>query len=140
MAEQTDKFIPGGLAVDAAGKTLFVCGTWGDAIVRVPIDNAGEHIRIPLTKTESGKKAREAYPYACVADKAGKRLFVSFWNRAAVGVIDLEKNSLTTEWATESHPTEMVLSPDGTRLFVACAEFDKGERVGYHQWCRPANH
>ena len=124
-AEQTDKFIPGGLAVDAAGKTLFVCGTWGDALVRIPVENPGDRLRIPLTKKQPGTKAREAYPYACILDKEGKRLFASLWNRAAVAVIDLETNKVTAEWATEAHPTEMIISPDGKRLFVACANSTK---------------
>ena len=125
VAEQTATFIPGGLAVDATGKTLFACGTWGDAVVRIPLDNPGERVRIPLTKKEPGKKAREAYPYACVIDPDGKRLFVSLWNRAGVAVIDLDSNTVTAEWATESHPTEMVLSPGGKKLYVACANSTK---------------
>src|SRR5258708_4181796 len=79
-AEQTDKFIPGGLAVDVAGKTLFVCGTWGDAIVRIPIDNPGDRVRIPLTTKDAGRRTREAYPYASILDRDGKRLFASLWN------------------------------------------------------------
>src|SRR5262249_59598002 len=93
-AEQTDKFIPGGLAVDAACKTLFVCGTWGDAVVRIPLDNPGERVRIPLTKKEAGKKTGDAYPYACIFDKEGKRLFPSLWNRAAVPAIHLQTTQL----------------------------------------------
>src|SRR5262249_41798394 len=105
--------------------TLFGCGTWGDAVVRIPLDNPGERVRIPLTNKEAGKKSGDAYPYACIFDKDGKRLFASLWNRAAVAVIDLETNKVTADWATEAHPTEMVLSPDGKRLFVACANSTK---------------
>ncbi|MFL5340478.1 MAG: bifunctional YncE family protein/alkaline phosphatase family protein [Gemmataceae bacterium] len=125
VAEQTDKFVPGGIAVDAAGQSLFVCGTWGSAVVRVPLDNPGDRIRIPLVKAAEGAKHREANPYACVLDKTGKRLFVSLWNRAAVAVVDLDTNKVAAEIQTESHPTEMLLSSDGVRLYVACANSTK---------------
>jgi sugar lactone lactonase YvrE len=36
VAPETTKFIPGGLAVSADGKTLFAAGTWGDALCMVP--------------------------------------------------------------------------------------------------------
>ena len=34
----TEKFIPGGIAVDAKHKTLFVAGTWGHAVRLVPLE------------------------------------------------------------------------------------------------------
>src|SRR5262249_2524356 len=63
----------------------------------------------------------DSYPYACLRDKGGKRLFVSLWNQAAVAVVDLESRKVAATWPTEKHPTEMVLAPDGKTLFVACA-------------------
>jgi DNA-binding beta-propeller fold protein YncE len=125
VAEETDKFIPGGLAVDAAGKSLFVCGTWGDAIVRIALDKPASRVRIPLSKKSDSKKGSEAYPYACLVARDGNRLFASLWNRSGVAVIDLGTNQVAAEWATEAHPTEMVLSPDGARLYVACANSTK---------------
>ena len=62
-----------------------------------------------------------AMPYFCLVEPGGKRAFVSLWNRSAVGVIDLEKNTVAATWPTSAHPTEMVLSPDGKALYVACA-------------------
>src|SRR5262245_40861532 len=48
-AEETEKFIPGGLTLDAQGKTLWVCGTFGDALVRLPLDRPADKVRIPMT-------------------------------------------------------------------------------------------
>ena len=69
------------------------------------------------------KDARDtgAFPYAVLIEPAGRRAFVSLWNRAAVAVLDLGSNAVTATWATAEHPTEMTLSPDGKALFVACA-------------------
>jgi DNA-binding beta-propeller fold protein YncE len=65
--------------------------------------------------------ADNGYPYAVVIEPSGKRAFVSLWAKAMVAVVDLETNEVTANWATASHPTEMLLSLDGKALYVACA-------------------
>jgi DNA-binding beta-propeller fold protein YncE len=120
VALAKEKFIPGGLAVDSAGKELFVAGTWGDAVVRIPLENPERRQTIWLVRAKS-QPSRASYPYACLVEPGGKRLFVSLWNRSAVAVIDLASNQLVEEWRTERHPTEMALTPDGKHLYVACA-------------------
>jgi DNA-binding beta-propeller fold protein YncE len=66
-----------------------------------------------------------AFPYSVLPEPGGKRAFASLWNRAAVAVIDLEKNAVVGTWPTAEHPTEMVLSPKGDALYVACANSTK---------------
>ncbi len=117
VAKSSAKFIPGGLAVDREGKTLFAAGTWGDGLAIVPLDAPNRRVTVPLGK--------ESYPYACLAAPDGQRVFVSLWNNAAVAVVDLRDRNSVVTWATERHPTEMVLSPDGKSLFVACANSTK---------------
>ena len=39
LAGTADGLVVGGLAMDPAGRDLFACCTWGDAIVRIPVDN-----------------------------------------------------------------------------------------------------
>src|SRR5262245_49155025 len=34
-----ERFIPGGISVDAAGQTLFVAGTWGDGVCLLPLSD-----------------------------------------------------------------------------------------------------
>ncbi|MBX9622681.1 MAG: beta-propeller fold lactonase family protein [Gemmataceae bacterium] len=70
-------------------------------------------------------KLTGAFPYTVLPEPGGKRLFVSLWNRAAVAVIDLEANAVVGTWPTAEHPTEMVLSPKGDALYVACANSTK---------------
>jgi DNA-binding beta-propeller fold protein YncE len=117
VAALTDKFIPGGLALDPSGKALCVAGTWGGAVCLVPLDDPGKRLTLSLGK--------DSYPYACLVDPSGKRLYVSLWNMAGVAVIDLEQKKAAGTWSTERHPTEMALSPDGKTLFVACANSTK---------------
>jgi DNA-binding beta-propeller fold protein YncE len=110
---RTTKFIPGGLAVDAAGKRVFAAGTWGHAVAMFA-ESDTEGPRMVSLETDS-------YPYAVLPDKQGKRLYVSLWGKAAVAVLDVDEGKVIDTWTTESHPTEMALTPDGKTLFVACA-------------------
>jgi DNA-binding beta-propeller fold protein YncE len=145
------KGVIGGLAFDPAGKDLFVASPWADAIVRIPLINPDNKKVIPFTvpvaKKEPGKgeppsppdgrkededpdapprmKEPEVFPYTCLVEAGGKRCFVSLWARAEVAVIDLEKNAVTATWSTAEHPTEMLLSPKGDALYVACANSTK---------------
>ena len=138
----------GGLAFTPNGRDLFVASPWADAVVRVPLVNPDNKKVIPfapdIAKKEPGKgdppsppdnrkepNAKKAdpdaikeplvYPYTCLVEPNGKRCFVSLWAKAAVAVIDLETNTVSATWPTAEHPTEMVLSPKGDALYVACA-------------------
>ena len=145
------KGIVGGLAFDPTGKDLFVASPWADAVVRVPLVNPdnkkviffepevakkepgkGEPPSPPDGRKEDGMKDDPAairepavFPYACLVEPGGKRCFVSLWARAGVAVIDLEKNAVAATWPTAEHPTEMLLSPKGDALYVACANSTK---------------
>jgi DNA-binding beta-propeller fold protein YncE len=113
------KLAPGGITVDSRGRNLLIAGTWGDAIAVMPLDK-GEP-----TPTNRIILPENSYPYACLADPMGNRVWTTLWLKSAVAVIDLEKNAVVATWPTERHPTEMVLSPDRKALFVACANSTK---------------
>ena len=107
------KFIPGNLAIHPNGKTLYVPGVWGHSVAFLDIDDPINRPLFPV--------GPDSYPFACLVDAKGKRLYVSLWNKAAVAVINLETKELLKPIPTEKHPTEMVLSPDEKTLFVACS-------------------
>jgi DNA-binding beta-propeller fold protein YncE len=108
-----DKFVTGGVAVDAKGEHLFAVGTWGDQVVIVPLAHPEAHVTVELDN--------DSFPYACTPEASGKRLFVSLWNKAVVAVIDLTQHKVVATWPTEKHPTEMALSADGKTMYVACS-------------------
>src|SRR5262249_19784401 len=56
VASPSQKFIPGGLASDAAGRTLYVAGPWGHAVCVLPLDNPDKRTTIALEP--------DSYPYA----------------------------------------------------------------------------
>jgi DNA-binding beta-propeller fold protein YncE len=119
LTTKEPKLAPGGITVDSRGRNLLIAGTWGDAVAVVPLDRreSAQANRIILSEN--------SYPYTCLADPSGNRVWTTLWLKSAVAVIDLEKNAIVATWPTELHPTEMVLSPDGKILFVACANSTK---------------
>ena len=117
VAPIADKFVVAGVAVDAAGRTLFAAGAWGNAVAIVPLDDPPKRRNVALDK--------DSYPYACLPDPKSGRLFVSLWGKAGVAVIDVKEAKVVGTWPTESHPTEMVLAPDGQTLYVACSNSSK---------------
>lgn len=146
--------VVGGLAFDSTGRDLLVASPWADAFIRVPLVNP-ENLKVILLSPDVVRKAAAAgeppsppdnrkepnaqvaeqgepakykptvFPYTCLAHPDGKRAFVSLWAKAAVAVIDLETNTLAAIWSTAEHPTEMLLSPKGDVLYVACANSTK---------------
>ena len=141
------KTVVGGIALDTTGRDLLVASPWADAIIRVPLVNPDNKKVIPMVavgvakepgkgeppsppdgRKEDDKKADPARPYEAddlplylprgTGRQAGVRIL---WARSAVAVIDLEKNAVIDTWPTAEHPTEMVLSPKGDALYVACA-------------------
>jgi DNA-binding beta-propeller fold protein YncE len=147
--------VVGGIAFDATGRDLLVASPWADAVIRVPLVNpenrrvillkpeqvrkaagAGEPPSPPDGRKEPlpaaaansddpGKYTPTIFPYTCLAHPDGRRAFVSLWAKAAIAVIDLDTNQLAAIWKTAEHPTEMVLSPQGDILYVACSNSTK---------------
>jgi DNA-binding beta-propeller fold protein YncE len=111
--EGLDKFIVSGVAVDPKGSLLCVAGTWGNSVALIPLGDPSKKVLVPVGK--------DSYPFTCLVDGPRDRVYVSLWNKSAVAVVDLKEKQLIKPFATEKHPTEMVLGPGGKTLFVACA-------------------
>ncbi len=47
--------VTAGVTLDPTGKDLFACALWADAIVRIPLENPGNKVVIPLTPPEPMK-------------------------------------------------------------------------------------
>jgi len=140
--------VPAGLAVDRAGRTLWVANLWGQNVSRVSFGgepqvseiaistNVAAQAQVPVTPspdldTAAADKRDEAvlyaassaepFPYACRVDEQRQRLYVSLWAQQAVAVFDLKSSELLARWPTQEHPCEMVLARSGKFLFVANA-------------------
>ncbi len=60
-------------------------------------------------------------PVAVIASKDGQRLFVANADAKQIAVVDAASGKVTQSIPMPAVPTGMVLSPDGTRVYVACA-------------------
>lgn len=101
------KFIPGSIYTN--GDLTCATGVFGHSVLVW----AKEKVFVPTGK--------DSYPFACIGDSKGKRLYVSLWNKAAVAVIDIAKKEIVQIIPTEKHPTEMAFGPGEKTLFVACS-------------------
>ncbi|MDX1909782.1 MAG: beta-propeller fold lactonase family protein [Bacteroidia bacterium] len=101
----------GGVAVDQAGGRLFALGKEDSALYVFDLKARTVLKRIGLP----------AEPYTCLLSPDKARLYVSVWGARKVLVFDTPSLTQTGEIPTGSHPNDMVLTQDGTRLFVANA-------------------
>jgi len=73
------------------------------------------------TRTIRATAKLAAEPYTCLASPDGSTFFVSLWGGARVLKFNATTLAATGEITVGEHPNAMVLSADGSRLFVACA-------------------
>ena len=110
-APEKSNFVTSGLAID--GDKLFVAGSWNHSVSMVSRKDPKDPQMIKLEQ--------DTFPYGCLVDAKSDRVFVSQWGKSSLAVLDRKDGKVIGVWQTASHPTEMVLSPDGKRLFVSCA-------------------
>ena len=140
--------IPSGIAVDSTATTLYAANVWGQSVSRVQLAvadgapvidelllsaEAPAPAPAPAPTTDDPSITKRAdvllerivadapHPWTCLLDEPRQRLYVSLWAQAAVAVIDTQAWRVVGRIEVEEHPNEMVMSPDGKRLFVANA-------------------
>ncbi|HEX3555911.1 MAG TPA: bifunctional YncE family protein/alkaline phosphatase family protein [Thermoanaerobaculia bacterium] len=101
----------GGLAVSPDGSRLYAVHVLGQTLSAVDLGSGqvAQTVELP------------AEAYTALAAPDGKTVFVSLWGGAKVLVFDAATLALRGEVAVGEHPNAMILSKDGSRLFVACA-------------------
>ncbi|HEX5050404.1 MAG TPA: SMP-30/gluconolactonase/LRE family protein [Planctomycetota bacterium] len=99
--------LPAGIAVGADGE-VWVCAQRTGKLYRFA---AGGR---PLGAVELGA---DTFPFECTI--AAGRVYVSLWAKAQVAVVDAASGNVLAHVATGDHPSELLLHPDGTRLFVS---------------------
>jgi YVTN family beta-propeller protein len=109
---------PSGLAVSADGKALYVAENLSDSLAVVDI----------ASKRVVHRFATERYPYGVVVSPLGG-VYVSAWGGNTVSTFwpgststDLQP---TARWRVGRHPSSLLFTRDGTRLFVASGSTDR---------------
>src|SRR5712691_11015849 len=121
LGDSKARIFPAGLGVSADGATLYVALNLENAVAF--IDTATGQVRsrtmlAPPAKSED----LGSVPYAVVV--AGPKLYVSEWNGRGVSVIDTTQAKLLRRIPTGGHASDLALSPDGGRVYVANATSD----------------
>jgi len=104
-----------GVAVSPDGERLYAVHALGERLSIVDVRDT-ESPRAPESV------ALPAEGYGVLAAPDNKTLYVSLWGGARVLVFDAVSLERRGEITVGEHPTAMVLSKDGARLFVACAK------------------
>jgi len=101
----------GGLAVSPRGDRLFAARVFAQTLCALDLESGEVLNTINLP----------AEPYTCVLSPDGQKIYVSLWGGGKV--LELSSATLATvaEIPVGEHPNAMVISRDGKRLFVACA-------------------
>ena len=84
--QRTGQRVPGGLALTADGKTLWVANVWGHTVARFDAETGAL-----LGEAGTGDGT---YPYGLAIDEDAGRVYASLWGAAAVGVIDSESGEV----------------------------------------------
>ncbi len=118
---------PAGFVVLSSGKgdRLLVANNLSDSVVLLDI-SSGRILK--SFDVSTSKYIPAAYPYTIVANRTGKRAWVSLWNSSAVAELDLTKGKVKRRielWRPSdpvqagTHPTAMLLNRAEDTLYVA---------------------
>jgi len=123
---------PAGLAlVSAEGHDrLLVANNLSDNVVLLDLASGRVLKSFDLSTSDL---VPSSFPYTCVATRDGRRAWCSLWNASQVAELDVTEGKIV-RWiklkepddpiAPGSHPTAMLLSPDGKSLYVALSNMD----------------
>jgi YVTN family beta-propeller protein len=102
-----------GLTISPDGRRLYAVHALGERLSLVDLGREDPVVKKSVELPAEG--------YASVLSSDGRSLYVSLWGGARVLVFDPATLARQGEIAVGEHPSALALSPDGSRLFVACA-------------------
>jgi DNA-binding beta-propeller fold protein YncE len=114
---QVGKRYPAGLALSPDGRTLYVAENLGDALAVVDVGSGRVRQRFPM----------ERYPYGVVTAPDGT-VYASAWGGSTVSVFEPAGGGLLRPAGAIEvgrHPSALLLSRDGARLYAASASTDR---------------
>jgi YVTN family beta-propeller protein len=107
---------PAGIAISRDGRSLYVAENLADSLAVVDVD----------ARTVVQRLATEKYPYDVVVDARGV-VYVSAWGGGTVSTFEHTPDGRlrdTGRIPVARHPSALLLSGDGSRLFVASGSTD----------------
>ena len=124
---------PAGLAVvpGVSGERLLIAENLADDAVLIDARDGKVLRRFSLSP---GKSIPAAFPYSVAVSRDGRRAWCSLWNVSRVAELDLDSGRVVRQITlrapqqpteASSHPTAMLLSPDGQNLYVTLSNRDE---------------
>jgi DNA-binding beta-propeller fold protein YncE len=113
LKRPTSESFVGGVAVSPDGSRVFAVHALGELLSAITLGSED------MPAVASVDLPAEGYTALVTPD--GRTLYVSLWGGAKVLAFDPVTLERRGEIPVGEHPSAMVLSKDGTRLFVACA-------------------
>ena len=107
----TEKIWIAGLEADEKMGLVFAAGKQSDSLYVLDLHRKNVLKRIALA----------AKPYTCLNSSTEPLVYVSLWGGSAIALVDKATLRVTGTIPVGDHPTEMLESADGKRLFVANA-------------------
>ncbi len=117
-------------AAGSNGDRLLVANNLSDSAVLL---DASSGKILQSFDVSSGKVVPSTYPIASVVAKDGERAYVALWNSSEVAELNLRKGTVVARLpllkpaspiSPGSHPSALLLSPDGNTLYVALTNSD----------------
>ncbi len=102
---------PTGVDVNEEGSLLFVATKKSNQLFKI---NAFDNTLLDTLAFSSSL-------YSCVLDEKRNVVYVSLWGESKIAIVDANTMELKSTIGVGDHPTEMVMTKDGKRLFVANA-------------------
>lgn len=124
---------PAGIAVitDRGRDKLLIANNLSDNVVLLDVESGKILQDFDLSTNDM---VPSSFPYTCVATRDGRRAWCSLWNPSQVAELDLESGKVV-RWiklkqpddplASGSHPTALLLSPNGKTLYIALSNVDR---------------
>ena len=101
----------GGVAISRDGKTLYATRVFAMTLSAIDVATGQVKQTVPLP----------AEPYGCIVSPDGRSVYVSLWGGKQVRAYTADSLLEMIAFDTAEHPSAMILSADGKRLFVASA-------------------
>lgn len=122
--------VPYPAAIAVAGRNLLLADNLSDDVLLIDPQSGQILTRFDLSESNV---VPGTYPDMLAVSKDGKRAFVGLWNASEIVELDLVKGTVARKLPLlkpadavrpGSHPSSMVLAPDGRTLYVSLANRD----------------
>ncbi len=109
-------------SIIATASHVYISNGSNDSITVVNRETGEREDDIDLILDEPSRNLRGVIPFGMALSPDGETLYVAEAGINAIGAIRLSDRAVLGHFATAWFPSKLVVSPDGTKLYAACAK------------------